>query len=83
MIHIAKESGTWDALNDVENLIIPEDLLLAFKNHSPALNHWNTFPRNVKRSILEWILNDKRPSTRQNRIRKTAEYAQKGIRVGH
>lgn len=31
MVALAKASGTWDALNDVENLIVPDDLQQALE----------------------------------------------------
>ncbi|MEL6252155.1 MAG: YdeI/OmpD-associated family protein [Bacteroidota bacterium] len=81
MIALAKESGTWDALNDVENLIVPPDLQKAFDQYPNALQNWENFPRSVKRGILEWILNAKRPATRAKRIEETASKAEENIRA--
>ena len=81
MIVLAKETGTWDALNDVENLIIPPDLQKAFDQYPHALQNWENFPRSVKRGILEWILNAKRPATRAKRIEETATKAEENIRA--
>lgn len=75
MIQIAKETGTWDALNDVENLIIPDDLQEAFDRYKEAATHFENFPRSIKRGTLEWIFNAKRPATRAKRINETAERA--------
>ncbi|MEM8890571.1 MAG: YdeI/OmpD-associated family protein [Bacteroidota bacterium] len=81
MIALAKETGTWDALNDVENLIIPPDLQKAFDQYPNSLTNWENFPRSVKRGILEWILNAKRPATRAKRIEETAAKAEENIRA--
>ncbi|MFK7806403.1 MAG: YdeI family protein [Saprospiraceae bacterium] len=81
MIKVAKEKGTWDALNDVENLIVPEDLQQGFNDKPKAFENWNNFPRSAKRAILEWILNAKRNQTREHRIRETVEKAEKNIRA--
>lgn len=72
MVLLARQSGTWDALNDVEDLIVPSDLMQAFMRHQPALNNWKAFPRSVKRATLEWIFNAKKPETRSRRIEETA-----------
>lgn len=70
MIEIAKQNGTWTALDDVENLIIPKDLQTEFDKYSKAADNFEAFPRSVKRGILEWILNAKKTETRQKRIAK-------------
>lgn len=81
MIEQAKNSGTWDALNEVEQLIIPPDLQEALQGFSKALENFESFPKSTRRGILEWILNAKRPETRQKRIRETAELAAQNIRA--
>lgn len=81
MVALAKRTGTWDALNDVENLIIPDDLAAHFEQFPNALDNWQQFPRSIKRGILEWIFNAKRPSTRLKRIRETAHKAAMNVRA--
>jgi uncharacterized protein YdeI (YjbR/CyaY-like superfamily) len=81
MVEIAKERGTWDALNNVENLIIPDDLAKGFHQYPSALENWHKFPRSVKRGILEWIFNAKRPATRQKRIKETSQKAAMNVRA--
>lgn len=81
MIRIAKETGTWDALNDVENLIVPEDLKALFDAQPKAFEYWTNFPPSVRRVILEWIFNAKRAETRIKRIHETVEKAAKNIRA--
>lgn len=81
MINTAKETGTWDALNEVENLVIPPDLQEALDGFPKAGEHFEAFPRSVKRGILEWIFNAKRADTRQKRIASTAALAQENKRA--
>ncbi len=81
VIEQAKASGTWDALNDVENLIIPEDLGDALDARPRARQHFEAFPRSIKVGNLEWIFNTKLPSTRAKRIEETARLAQDNIRA--
>ncbi len=81
MVDLAQKTGTWDALEDVENLVIPEDLGETLDRYPQARANFEAFPRSVKRSILEWILLAKRAETRKKRIEETAEKAQKNERA--
>ena len=80
-IETAKQNGTWSALDEVEELIIPPDLKLLFDKNKTASDYWEKFSRSAKRAILEWILNAKRPETRQKRIAETVEFAQKNSKA--
>ena len=81
VIDRAKEDGTWTVLDDVEKLVVPYDLATALASRPPARDQWDGFPPSTRRGILEWILNAKRRPTREKRIRKTAEMAQRGKRA--
>ncbi|GAB4112816.1 MAG: YdeI/OmpD-associated family protein [Roseiflexaceae bacterium] len=75
-IEAAKQDGSWFLLDSVEALEIPPDLGEALDSHPPARANFEAFPRSVKRSILEWIVIAKTPTTRQRRIDETAQLAQ-------
>ena len=77
----ARADGSWSALDDVENLIIPPDLAAELAARPPAPDEWEAFPPSTKRGILEWILNAKRRATRERRIEETARLAQQGKRA--
>ncbi len=81
MVELAKTSGTWHALDDVESLIIPEEMKALFNEYPGAEEHFNAFPRSVKRGILEWIYSAKKPETREKRIRETVSLAQQNVRA--
>jgi uncharacterized protein YdeI (YjbR/CyaY-like superfamily) len=81
MIDLAKKTGTWDALNDVDNLVIPEDLQTTLQSLPHAETNFNAFPASTKRGILEWILNAKTHETRSKRILETATLAAQNIRA--
>lgn len=81
MIALAKSTGTWDALNEVEANVIPEDLKKELQRYTKAILYFEAFPRSTKRGILEWILNAKKPETRAARIAQTARLAQDNIRA--
>ncbi|MEL6496617.1 MAG: YdeI/OmpD-associated family protein, partial [Cyanobacteria bacterium J06623_7] len=69
--------------DDVEALILPDDLKLAFEDNAIAFHYWEQFPPSVKRGILEWIKNAKRPVTRNKRITETVSKAAQNIRANY
>lgn len=81
MIELAKATGTWDALNEVDSLLEPEDLKAALESNLTAKRCWENFPPSARRGILEWILNAKTASTRAKRITETVLLAEKNIRA--
>ena len=83
MIDLAIKTGTWTALENVQNSNIPDDLQATFDTNPKALNNFKAFPPSSKRIILEWILNAKKPETRKQRINQTAELASKNIKANH
>ncbi|MEY2898286.1 MAG: hypothetical protein RL138_339 [Bacteroidota bacterium] len=83
MVELAKETGTWLALTEVQESILPEDLKKALAKNKSAKEHFEQFPPSSKRIILEWILNAKKEETRSKRITETVELAAKGIKANH
>ncbi len=83
MIEIAKQNGTWTALDEVEKITIPDDLKELFEKNKTALENWEKFSRSSKRGILEWIMNAKRPETRKKRIEETVSLAEKNSKANH
>jgi uncharacterized protein YdeI (YjbR/CyaY-like superfamily) len=81
VIEAAKASGAWTALDDIENLVVPDDLQAAFDANPTAYQHWQAFPRSAKRSILEWVSTAKRAETRIRRVCETVELAADNIRA--
>lgn len=82
-ITLAKKTGTWTALEEVQNSVLPPDLREALAMNTLAEKNFTEFPPSSKRIILEWILNAKRPETRKNRIEETVQSAEKNIRAHH
>jgi uncharacterized protein YdeI (YjbR/CyaY-like superfamily) len=81
MIKQAKESGTWTALDAIENMEVPADLKQALKKLKGATENFEAFPRSVKKGILEWIVAAKKEETRAKRIVETASLAAKNMRA--
>ena len=80
-IDAAKADDSWSALDAVEALDVPDDLQQALAAAPSAQQHFDAFPRSVKRSILEWIANAKRPATRARRVAETARLAAENKRA--
>jgi uncharacterized protein YdeI (YjbR/CyaY-like superfamily) len=81
LVEAAKADGSWTALDDIENLVEPDDLRAALDASPAARASWDGFPRSAKRAILEWIAGAKRPQTRAKRVEETATLAARGERA--
>ncbi|MFB2584837.1 YdeI/OmpD-associated family protein [Herbiconiux liukaitaii] len=75
-ISAAVANGAWSLLDEVEDLIVPADLADAFDAFPHARSNWEAFPRSARRGILEWIVQAKRPETRERRVQETARLAE-------
>jgi uncharacterized protein YdeI (YjbR/CyaY-like superfamily) len=80
-VDAAKADGSWTLLDAVEDLVVPDDLAVALDAAPPAREHWDAFPRSVKRANLEWIVQARRPETRARRVAETAEKAARNERA--
>jgi uncharacterized protein YdeI (YjbR/CyaY-like superfamily) len=77
----ATRNGAWSRLDDVENLVEPDDLVAALAGTDSARVNWDAFPPSARRGILEWIVQAKRPDTRARRVAETARLAAQNIRA--
>ncbi len=80
-IEAAKRSGAWDRLTEIEDGLLPPDLVRELENYAEAKSNFEAFPKSVKKSILEWIVQAKTEETRRKRILETAEKASRNIRA--
>ena len=81
MVDLAKRTGTWTALDEIESLTTPPDLQTALDANPTARTHFEAFPRSPKRAILEWLLNAKTPETRVKRIAEVVAKAERNERA--
>ncbi len=77
MIDLAKQNGSWDRLNDIDNEVIPEDLQSALDQNEVAKQNFKAFAPSSRKLILYWISSAKRPETRNKRIAETVSKAAK------
>jgi uncharacterized protein YdeI (YjbR/CyaY-like superfamily) len=79
-VEAARRSGAWNRLDDVEDLVVPDDLAAALDDRARA--YWDGLPRSVRRVTLASIADARRPPTRARRIAAAAERLAKGERPG-
>lgn len=80
-IEIAKKNGSWESLDAVENLEIPEDLLLAFNQNPVAFVHYENFAKSYKKGYLHWLNQAKRQETRQARITQIIDLCERNCKM--
>jgi uncharacterized protein YdeI (YjbR/CyaY-like superfamily) len=80
-IEAAKADGSWERLDAIDALVIPDDLARALGAHPPAAANFDAFPPSARRGILEWIANAKTESTRTKRVIQTSEMAARNERA--
>lgn len=74
-IKTARQNGSWFILDEVEELLIPEDLTEQFKLYPGAADFFLSLSKSVNKAILQWLVLAKRAQTRQKRITEIAELA--------
>lgn len=80
-IELSKQAGLWDFMDDVDNLIVPEDLLHGLKQLEGAEAFFHAINDSSKRFILRWVKLAKIEKTRQARIQQLAELSAKGEKL--
>lgn len=80
-IERAKANGSWEVLDAVERLEVPEDLEAALEIRSPAAANFAAFPASARKMLLGWVALARRPETRAARITEIAEAAARNERA--
>ncbi len=80
IIEVGKQNGSWTALDDVENLVVPKDLQLAFQQHETAFKNYNNFAPSYRKSYLYWLNQAKREVTRQKRIDQIIDFCARNVK---
>lgn len=79
-IEIAKQNGSWNSLDEVEELIIPEELATAFEKHPGSKDFYLSLSKSVKKMVLHWIVMAKRPESKAKRIDEFVANASQGLK---
>ncbi|HEY0636242.1 MAG TPA: YdeI/OmpD-associated family protein [Pseudonocardiaceae bacterium] len=73
-IDAAHATGRWE-------LRMPDDLRAALDANPAARRHYDAFPPSSRHLILQWILDARRPATRERRITETVALAARNVRA--
>jgi uncharacterized protein YdeI (YjbR/CyaY-like superfamily) len=73
VIEAAKVSGTWNANDHAEKLIIPPDLKRAIKANAAAGRNWASYTDSRKKGVLYRLAGAKRPETRAKYLNQIIE----------
>ncbi|MCF0074953.1 YdeI/OmpD-associated family protein [Dyadobacter sp. CY261] len=79
-IAIAKRNGSWTLLDDVEELIAPDDLLNELAKNAVALSFFQKLSKSDKRNLLQWVAFAKRDNTRRKRIEEIVEFTGQNLK---
>ena len=80
-IERAKANGSWELLDSVERLEVPDDLAAALDAQPPAAAHFAAFPPSARKMLLGWLVTARRPETRARRIEEIADAAARNQRA--
>ncbi|MDH3431443.1 MAG: YdeI/OmpD-associated family protein [Gammaproteobacteria bacterium] len=79
----ARQDGSWAYLDDIENLVVPDDLAQALGTNKRARDNFEAFNASARKVILLWIKTAKRSETRARRVRETVRLATKNVKAAH
>ncbi len=64
-IENAKANGSWTLIDDIDNLVIPPDLALLFKQNKTTRERFEKLSESAKKMLLYKLKSAKRPETRK------------------
>ncbi len=77
----SKQQGLWDFMDDVDQLILPDDLKKALSKYNGATEFFTSINDASKRFVLRYIKLSKTEKTRMARINEIALLASKGEKL--
>ncbi|MDR6525319.1 uncharacterized protein YdeI (YjbR/CyaY-like superfamily) [Chryseobacterium rhizosphaerae] len=82
-VEIAKQNGYWTILDEIEEVIIPNDLEMAFEKHNGSKDYFLSLSKSTRKIILGWIILVRKQETRQKRIEEVVESAALNLKPKH
>ena len=79
-VEAARASGMWTLMDDVEDLVVPDDLATALAALPGARARWDAFAPSARKQALAWIVVAKRAETRAVRVADVAAKSAAGER---
>ena len=81
VVEAAKANGSWEILDSVERLEVPDDLAAALDADPAARAYFDGMPPGVRKQNLYFVISARRPGTRAARIAKIVTAAREGRRA--
>jgi len=78
-IEVAKLNGSWEILDSVEQLLLPQDLSDEFKRDPIVKMYYDNLSKSAKKMILQKLVLAKRPETRQKYINELVDIATQNL----
>jgi uncharacterized protein YdeI (YjbR/CyaY-like superfamily) len=80
-IEKSQRDGLWDAMADVDALVVPSDMQAALDALPAAAAHFAAAAPSYRRNVLRWIKSARTSPTRGKRTRMVAEYSARGAKI--
>ncbi len=80
-IEVAKSNGSWEILDPVERLEVPDDLAAALDAVPQARGFFDSMPPGARKQHLWFVVSAKRPETRAARIERIVAENAEGRRA--
>lgn len=77
-IEAAKANGSWNTLDEIDALVVPDDVREALAAEPGALEGFEGLTESRRKMALFWIASAKRPETRARRLAETVAAAAAG-----
>ena len=77
-VEIARANGSWESLDVIDALVVPDDLAAALAERPEARERFDASSVSVRRSALAWVYQARRPQTRAARVEQIAATAGRG-----
>lgn len=80
-IELSKANGLWNFMDDVDNLVVPDDLSSELAKHAGATAFFDALNASSKRFALRWLKLAKTDKTRNNRVLQLATLSANGQKL--
>jgi uncharacterized protein YdeI (YjbR/CyaY-like superfamily) len=72
-IEIAKANGSWNSLDQIDDLVMPPDLEVALADAEGAREHFDSRSPSSRRTALAFVTQVKNPTLRAGRVQRVVE----------
>jgi len=77
-VAIARANGSWESMDVIDALVVPDDLAAALAAAPGARQHFDASPVSMRKGALGWVYQARRLGTRAARVEKIAAVAARG-----